>query len=216
MRWVDGRKRKQMQCCHPCSPEYDGKRGYGHKSGRPAKLVDAVMPSTWSGDHPSDSQSRQIHNLARIHNPLGVKSLLDLSHDSQRLGSDFQKQRVLFAPADRVLTRAGSIHVDGALDHVLDTLLHLFPLFLVRVVIDDAFMEVAISNVSEDAGEETHVVHLLFADLDEVSQSAEWYGNIRAPCTGRQYRGSTAEITFLTYKLPRLPFAARASTTTTL
>jgi hypothetical protein len=102
-------------------------------------------------------------------------------HDSKSIRTDLPQQRFLLSPADRMLSGTGAFHLQGPLDHVLHASLHLGPFLGVPSVVDDALMEVTVTNVAEDTGKQAKVVHLLLAHFDNIGKSAEGNGNIGTP-----------------------------------
>lgn len=126
-------------------------------------------------------QPRHVHNLSRIEDPFWIQRTLDDAHDIHRLLANLEEQTLLLAPANRVLASACALHVERAVDHVVHALFHLFALTRIFTVVHDAFVEVSIANVAEDAGEQAQVVHLLLTHLNNVCETAQRDGDIRAP-----------------------------------
>lgn len=50
--------------------------------------------------------------------------------------------------------RAGTLHLQGTINHVIDNLFHSFRFFFVLTVEHDTGMEVSITNVSEDSSKQ--------------------------------------------------------------
>lgn len=76
---------------------------------------------------------------------------------------------------------ARPLHLESPLHHVLHARLDLGSLFLVVAVIHDALVEVTVANMAEDASKQAEIVHLLLADFDKFSESAEWNCHIGTP-----------------------------------
>lgn len=68
----------------------------------------------------------------------------------------------IFQFGNRVFYSAGTLHLDGTVDHVMDYLLDTFSLGWVMSIIHDTRVEVAIADMSKDAGKEAQAVQVLF------------------------------------------------------
>lgn len=57
--------------------------------------------------------------------------------------------------------RAGTVHLNGTVDHVVNHLLDALCLFAVLAAVQDAAVEVAVANVSQDTGKDVQLIELL-------------------------------------------------------
>lgn len=96
---------------------------------------------------------RCIHDLSGVQDPFGIQRLLDCRHYSHSLFTEFPQQILLLTPADSMFTGTSAFHVESPLDQGLDACLDLGLLSWVVSIVHDAFVEVAIANMAEDARE---------------------------------------------------------------
>lgn len=67
-----------------------------------------VHPSFWVRSSSAEGSGWYVHNLAGIHDPVRIKSLLDALHNAEGVNSDFCQQSLLLAYADSMFTLASS------------------------------------------------------------------------------------------------------------
>lgn len=109
-----------------------------------------------------------IHNLARIHYPIRIQRLLDCLHHIERLWTDFHEKSLFLPDTDSMLAlpqvsrlpsqmrntgethRTSPLHIQCSLHHILHATLDLLPLTLHPFVIHDAFVKIAISDMTKD------------------------------------------------------------------
>jgi hypothetical protein len=108
-----------------------------------------------------------VHDLSWVHEPVRVQCTLDASHHIDGIETEFLLQRCLLPQPDTMLAGACALHLKRTVDHVMDALFDSRSLLGVFTVVHDTFVEVAVSDMTQDAGEETEVVHLLLGDFYE-------------------------------------------------
>jgi hypothetical protein len=94
-----------------------------------------------------------------------IQCLFDALHHVDRIEAKLLFERSLFPQSDAVLSSTRALHLQRTVDHVVDTLFNSSSFFGVFAVVHDAFVKVAVTNVTQDAGEETEVIHLLLRDF---------------------------------------------------
>lgn len=94
-----------------------------------------------------------------------VQRSLDTAHHTDGLRTKLLLERSLFAQSNAMLTRTGSFHLKGSIDHVVNDFLDPFSLCWVMAVVHNAGVEVSIANVSKNTGKDTQAVQLLFGDF---------------------------------------------------
>lgn len=83
-----------------------------------------------------------------------VQSALDALHDIDCVNTQLFQKRVLFTQADSMFACACAFHLQSTINHILDAFFYGCSFFGILAVVHDAFVEVSVPNVSEDASEQ--------------------------------------------------------------